>query len=190
MEDLRDTQTDTLVEIAPDGDLILIVGPEEAKLRVHSMLLRVVSKVFSVMFRPDWKEGQDMLDRDGPAELVLPEDNAAALKIICSIIHHQNREVPQTLAAGDILAVAVTADKYDLVHALRFASESWLQPSTHGPGNLMLLTAAAYLFQNAQAFKEITKALILDYDGPYLALTCEDFESAMTWRVFCKYLAK
>lgn len=187
MEDLRDTKTDTLVEIAPDGDLILIVGPEEARLRVHSMLLRAVSKVFSVMFRPDWKEGQDMLDRDGPAELLLPEDNAAALKIICSVIHHQNREVPQTLAAGDILAVAVTADKYDLVHALRFASESWLRSYTHGPGNLMLLTAAAYLFQNAHAFKEITRALVLDYDGPYLALSCEEVESAMTWRVFCKY---
>lgn len=187
MENLRDTQKKTLVEIAPDGDLILIVGPEEAKLLVHSMLLRAVSRVFSVMFRPDWKEGQDLLDRDGPTELPLPEDNAAALKIICCIIHHRNREIPQTLAAGDILAVAVTADKYDCLHALRFASESWLRPSTGESSNLMLLTAAAYLFQNAQAFKEITRALILDYDGPYLALSCEEVESAMTWRVFCKW---
>jgi len=66
------------VEISPDGDLILIVGPEEAKLQVHSMLLVAVSKLFSVMFGLDWKEGHDMLDRDGPAELLLPEDNAAA----------------------------------------------------------------------------------------------------------------
>lgn len=187
MENARDTQTSKVVEIAPDGDLILIVGPEEAKLLVHSMLLRAVSKPFSVMFRPDWKEGQDMLNRDGPAELLLPEDNAAALKIICLIIHHQNNDVPQTLAPGDILAIAVTADKYDCVHALRFASESWLRPSTDKSNNLMLLTAAAYLFQNAKAFKEITRALVLDYNGPYLALSCEEVESAMTWRVFCKY---
>ncbi|KAH7019591.1 hypothetical protein EDB80DRAFT_600972 [Ilyonectria destructans] len=185
MENPRDTQTNTVVEIAPDGDLILIVGPEETKLHIHSMLLIAVSKPFSAMFGPDWKEGHDMLDRNGPAELLLPEDNAAALKIICSIIHHQNREVPQTLAAGDVLAVAVTADKYDCVHALRFASESWLRPSRDEASNLMLLTAAAYLFQNAQAFKEITRALILDYDGPYLALSCKEVESAMTWRVFC-----
>jgi hypothetical protein len=186
MENPRDTQTNTVVEIAPDGDLILIVGPEEAKLLVHSMLLKAVSKPFSVIFRPDWKEGRDLLDRDGPAELLLPEDNAAALKIICSVIHHRNTEVPRTLAAGDILAVAVTADKYDCVDALRFASESWLRLSTDESGNLMLLAAAAYLFQNAQAFKEITRALILDYNGPYLALLCEEVESAMTWRVFCK----
>lgn len=187
MEKPRDTQVNTVVDIAPDGDLILTVGPEEAKFLVHSMLLRAVSKPFSVMFEPDWKEGQDLLNRDGPAELLLPEDNAAALKIICSIIHHRNREVPQTLAAGDVLAVAVTADKYDCVQALRFASESWLRPSEKGPGNLILLTAAAYLFQNSQAFKEITRALILDYDGPYLALSCEEVESAMTLRVFCKW---
>ncbi|KAL7909984.1 hypothetical protein GGI35DRAFT_468975 [Trichoderma velutinum] len=185
MENPKDTQTNTIVEIAPDGDLILIVGPEEAKLHVHSALLRTVSKPFSAMFGPAWKEGHDLLDCDRPVELSLPEDNAAALKIICFIIHHQNSEVPQTLAAGDVLAVAVTADKYDCVEALRFASESWLRTTRDKAGNLMLLTAAAYLFQNAQAFKEITKALILDYDGPYLTLSCREVESAMSWKVFC-----
>jgi len=52
----------------------------------------------------------------------------------------------------------------------------------------MLLTAAAYLFQNAQSFKEITKALILNHDGPYITLLCEEVESAITWKVFCKQL--
>lgn len=183
----RDTQTNTVVEIAPDGDLILIVGLEKAKLHVHSMFLRAVSKPFSVMFGPECKEGHDLLNRDGPAESPLPEDNAAAMEIICSIIHHQNRKVPQPLAAGDILAVAVAADKYDCVQALKFASESWLRSFGDEAGDLMLFTAAAYLFQNAQAFKEITRTLILDYDGPYLALSCKEVESAMPWSVFCKY---
>ncbi|KAL3587778.1 hypothetical protein FPOAC2_13677 [Fusarium poae] len=93
MENPRDTQTNTVVEIDPDGDLLLIVGPEETKLRVRSMLLMAASKPFSVMFGPNWKEGHDMRDRDGPFELSLPDDNAAALKIICSIIHYRNTEV-------------------------------------------------------------------------------------------------
>jgi hypothetical protein len=151
------------------------------------MVLMAVSKPFSAMLKPNWKEGQDLLDRDGLTEIPLPEDDATALRIICSIIHHKNRELPQPLAADDILAVAVTADKYDFVEALLFASESWLRPSRDETGNLMLLTAAAYLFRNAQAFKELTRALILHHDGPYLALSCEEVESAMTWRVFCKY---
>ncbi|KAL3587799.1 hypothetical protein FPOAC2_13698 [Fusarium poae] len=186
MENPRDTQTNTVVEIDPDGDLLLIVGPEETKLRVRSMLLMAASKPFSVMFGPNWKEGHDMRDRDGPFELSLPDDNAAALKIICSIIHYRNTEVPRALAAGDVFAVAVAADKYDCVNPLKFASETWLRTSGDEAGNLMLLTVAAYLFQNAPAFKEITRALVRDYDGPYLALSWDEAESIMPWRVFCK----
>jgi hypothetical protein len=52
----------------------------------------------------------------------------------------------------------------------------------------MLLTAAAYLIRNVLAFKELMKAMILTHIGTYLALSCDDVESAMTWRVFCKYL--
>lgn len=69
------------------------------------------------MFGPDWKEGHDIRDLDGPGELSLPEDNASALKLIYAIIHRWNKKVPQFLAAGDVLGVAVTADKYDCVHA-------------------------------------------------------------------------
>jgi hypothetical protein len=150
------------------------------------MFLMAASKPFSVMFGPNWKEGHNILDLDGPVDLPLPDDNAAALKIICSVLHHQNKEVPQTMAAGDVLAVAVAADKYDCITALRFASESWLRPSSDDAGSLMLRTAAAYLLQNAQAFWELTRRLILDYDGPYLALSCKEVETAMTWRVFCR----
>jgi hypothetical protein len=187
MEELRDNKPSTIVKIAADGDVILVVGPEKVKLRVHSLFLKVASKPFSAMFGPDWKEGHNMLGLDGPVEVPLPEDNATALKLICAIIHHRNKKVPQTLAAGAVLGIAVTADKYDCVDALKFASGHWLQPCENEADDLMLLTAAAYLFQNAQAFKEITKAMILNYSGPYLALSCEEVESAMTWRVFCKY---
>ncbi|KAI9659672.1 MAG: hypothetical protein M1829_006580, partial [Trizodia sp. TS-e1964] len=184
MEEPRDNKPSTVVKIAADGDLILVVGKDKVKLRVHSLFLKAASEPFSAMFGPEWKEGHNMLDRDGPVEVLLPEDNAAALKLICAIIHHQNNKVPQTLAAGDILGVAVTADKYDCVDALKFASGNWLRPGKNEAGDLMLLTAAAYLFQNAQAFKEITRELIFSHAGPYLALSCEEVESAITWRVF------
>jgi hypothetical protein len=186
MDEPRDNKPSTVVKIAADGDVILVVGPEKVKLRVLSLFLKAASKPFSAMFGPDWEEGHNMLDRDRPVELLLPEDNADALKVICAVIHHRNNEVPQTLAAGDVLGVAVTADKYDCVDALKFASGTWLLPGKNEAGDLMLLTAAAYLFQNAQAFKEITRGLILNHAGPYLALSCEEVESAITWRVFCK----
>jgi hypothetical protein len=95
--------------------------------------------------------------------------------------------VPQTLAPADILRVAATADKHDCVGALKFASGVWLQLQKTEAQDSMFLTAAAYLFRNAEAFKQITKALVLDYDGSYLVLCNEEIESAMTWKVFCKY---
>ena len=97
--------------------------------------------------------------------------------------------VPQTLAASDVLAIAVTADKYDFVDVLSLVSGNWLQPRKENQaGDLMLLTAAAYLFRNAMAFREITRAMILKHGGPYLALSCKAVESAMEWRVLCEYL--
>ena len=51
-----------VVNIATDGDVILIVGPEKARLRVQSLFLKAVSNPFSVMFGPDWKEGHDIRD--------------------------------------------------------------------------------------------------------------------------------
>ena len=188
MAESRDNEQSRIVEIVADGDVILVVGLEKLKLRAHSLFLKTASRPFSAMFGPDWKEGRSLFGRDGPVELPLPEENGAALKLICAIIHHQNNMVPQTLAADVVLGIAVTADKYDCFDALKFASGNWLQPRQNKAGDLMLLTAAAYLFQNAQAFKEITKALILNYGDPYLALSCEEVESAMSWRVFCEYL--
>lgn len=187
MNNPTDTEPNTVIEIAPDGDLILVVGPEESKFRVRSILLMAASKPFSAMLGPHWKEGQGMRDQDGPFELPLPDDDAAALKLICSIIHYQNEKVPRTLPAGDVLAVAVVADKYDCVDVLKFASETWLRTSESEPANLMLLTAAAYLFRNAQAFSEITRALVLNYNGSYLSLCIDEVKSLIPWKVFCKY---
>jgi hypothetical protein len=52
------------------------------------------SKPFSAMLGLHWKEGHDMRDYDGPFELPLPDDDAAALKVIYSIIYYQNEKVP------------------------------------------------------------------------------------------------
>ena len=82
-----------VVNIATDGDVILVVGPEKAKLRVQSLFLKAASKPFSAMFGPDWKEGHNILDLDALIELPLPENNANALKLICAIIHYRNKKV-------------------------------------------------------------------------------------------------
>jgi hypothetical protein len=68
-----------MVEITVDGDVILVVGPEKVKLRVHSLFLMEAAKPFSAMFGLDWKEGHNMLGRYGLVEVLLLEDNATVV---------------------------------------------------------------------------------------------------------------
>lgn len=175
------------IEIASDGDVVLVVGPNETRIRVSSRSMIGASKPFSAMFSPDWKEGRNLLSQDEPVDVHLPEDDPQALKLICALIHHRNEAVPRKLSPVEVFRVAVAADKYDCVSVLKFASETWLRLREMNAQDMAFLTTAAYILRNTEAFKELTKALVLSYEGPYLALCCEQMESAMTWRVFCKY---
>lgn len=183
-----DDKLSKVVDIAAAGDVILVVGSENVRLRVHSLTLKATSKPFSALLGPNWKEGRDLLDEDGFVELLLPEDNAMAMEYICAIIHHKNKMLSTTMTPDDFLEVVVTADKYDFVDALTFASESWLRPRNTNADELMALTAAAYALQNAQAFRDLTKALVLNHGGSYLSLSSKRIEAVMSWRVFCKNL--
>jgi len=115
MAEITDNEPSTVVNIAAAGDLVLVIGPEKLKLLVHSLILKTASKPLAAMLGPNWKEGRDMLGADKPVELLLPEDSATALKYICAIIHYQNNTVPRILGAHDILDIAITADKYNVV---------------------------------------------------------------------------
>jgi hypothetical protein len=181
---------EVLVDIVPDGDCILVVGPDMMKLRVHSLFLSAVSKPFFAMFAPRWKKGDAVFSQSEPSEIFLPEDNATSMRLICAIIHHQNQDVPNNLSAHNILGVAVAADKYDCVCALRFASEDWFRGCNKEAGDLVVLAAAAYLLWNEKAFREITKTMILTHSGPYHKLCSVEVESVMDWKVFCECFTK
>ncbi|KAI1009412.1 hypothetical protein LB504_002951 [Fusarium proliferatum] len=184
MQNSADAQATSIVDIVPDGDILLVVGPDKIKLRVKSILLMAASRPFSAMLGPNWKEGQNMRDHDGAFQLSLPDDNATALQIICCVVHYQNDRIPKTLPASDVLAVAVAADKYDCLNALDFASNTWMRDREEKSEDLMLLTAAAYLFRNTQTFKELTAALVLNHHGSYLGLSGKDVESILPWKLF------
>ena len=49
--------------IDPDGDLVLVVGSEEMRLKVNSVVLRLASKVFRAMFSTTFKEGFELAGR-------------------------------------------------------------------------------------------------------------------------------
>lgn len=157
-------------DITSDGDLILVVGEQKARLRVHSQCLSCASKVFAAMFGPNWSEGNS-LSKEFPKEIPLIEDDADAMYSICCVVHHRNDIMPETLSPQEILQVAIAADKYDLHNALIYARAQWLQSrDPTDPIELAYLMAAAFLFEDMHMFIGHSLALILDYKGSYIKL--------------------
>jgi hypothetical protein len=160
----RNDKLDPVPDISPDGDVVLVVGPRNVRLRIQSQCLRCASRVFGAMFGPTWSEGQG-LSKESPREVRLVEDDADALRIICCVIHHRNNDVPQSPTPKEVLQIAIEADKYDLNVALA----QWLKPRGKPEREDMgYLLAAAFLFGDMDMFVAYALTLILHYTGSYL----------------------
>lgn len=174
MDDDRFPEPDIL---CPHSDLFLVVGPNKQPIGVDARSLRRVSKVFEAMFRPPWLESTKLSEnRISPPELALPEDDFRAMNVICCIIHHRNDLVPADLLARDILKIAIVADKYDMLAALKFAAAGWLKTTPQSDTSeadseailsMNSLLAAAFLFREAEQFRDLSVQLMFNYGGSY-----------------------
>jgi hypothetical protein len=177
-----------VTEIAANGDIILIVGPDKKRIQVHSFYLKDASEYFKAMFGPHFSEGQDLVG-SSPKEIPMLDDSANALEIICNIIHHRNDAVPESLKPDEIFEIAIAADKFDCVVVLKHVSTLWLNPrNIEDIFELGYLMAAAYILDNPRAFSEITRSMIFRYNKSYLPLVDKtvgliDF---VPWKTFCK----
>ena len=110
----------TTADIAPDGDITLVVGAGTKRLKAYSLVLKSASRVFGAMLDGRFSEGQ-RLDDNGSTEIHMPDDDAEAMEIMLNVIHGRNNAVHDGLDASQILRVAITADKFDCKVALAFA---------------------------------------------------------------------
>lgn len=164
----------TTADTAPDGDVILVIGAGMKRLKAYSLVLKSASRVFSAMLGPRFNEGQ-RLDDNESTEIDMPEDDAEAMEIMLNVIHGCNNAVHDGLDASQILRVAITADKFDCNVALAFAIKVWLNCANITDSNqLWRLLRAAYWFDNAKSFEEISLGLILHHRGSYLKLWAQD----------------
>ena len=172
--------------IAPDGDVILIVGPGKVRLRVHAHALKMASKVFSAMLGPHFREGQER-QAAFLKQISIPDDDAEVMTTICNVIHHHNDLVPDVLSPKEVVKLAITADKYDCAVALKHAMAKWLElRDVKHPNELLCLMAAAYLFNNAKAFEETTRELIFNHRHCYITLAEGDYGDILPWKTFGK----
>ncbi|ESU09107.1 hypothetical protein FGSG_04047 [Fusarium graminearum PH-1] len=81
--------TPSFEDFAPDGDVIFIVKGK-TRVRVHSVVIKCASPVFTAMLKPSFKEGRALAESgDSPIEIPLPEDNPEEWGWICRALHCQ-----------------------------------------------------------------------------------------------------
>jgi hypothetical protein len=174
----------SIVEIATNSDIILVVGPEKRKLQVNSCVLKNASKVFNAMFGSHFREGQDF-DGNSPKEIFMPEDNTDALTIICNILHLRNDLIPDYLTPSEVLQITITADKFDCVMRLKVHMAKWLNPgNTQDILELGRLSVASYILKNACAFGQLTFAIISRSTDSYIPLA-DEFSDYIPQKTFC-----
>ena len=94
----------------PSNDLIISFGSNHpAKLLACSQVLSVASHVFAAMFSNNFAEGQT-LSHLTPKEMELAEDDPESMRIVISVLHHRNCDIPLSLDMDRILSIARVAD--------------------------------------------------------------------------------
>lgn len=167
---VSDDLQNAIIDIAADGDVILVVGPDATRLRVLSPFLRFASPVFRSMFQPDFKEGRQLREI-GSATIPLPEDDAHALEIVLDVIHGCNKKVPDILSPSDLLQVAVIIDKYQCHESLALAIRIWFNSTdfTHTT-DTWLVALTALILRRERNFASATSLLIFHHAGSFTDL--------------------
>lgn len=158
----------------PEGDLVLLVGPEETAIRVSSKVLSLASPVFVAMLGPNFAEGKPLSERDSRGWTVsLPDDNLAAMELLCQALHYKLK-FSAIISFELINSMAVLCDKYDMSLALGVWSETWMQNREESVDNGYIpeILWISYAFNNHHLFWETSRDMIVYYTTQGLATLC------------------
>jgi hypothetical protein len=155
--------------IDPNGDVVFAVSDETsstaATFLVSTRVLGLASAVFHAMFQPHFEEGLSILNRKCPT-IDLGHDDPLSLEIIFQILHHQSGDIPEAVPAEILSKIAILCDKYDCAKPIKPWVLQWLgkqEKATKSPAEFGFLLEAAYVFDAAALFADISAELIMDF---------------------------
>lgn len=167
----------TTTTLDPEGDIILEISSsqdeEEASLLVSSKVLSLASPVFARMLGPNFAEGSRKVSASAPAIVRLPDDNAAAMQILCGAIHYQINDVSQPVQPTQLENLAVLCDKYDCVRALKPWTTAWFTAALEdypSKDSCLKLLSAACALDDPHAFSIVSWEIIVTRQGPISGL--------------------
>lgn len=167
------------------GDVILCADDgfhPPQKLRVSSCILAMSSKPFKALFSKKFAEGQAGADRDSgkPHEIVM-KDKPTPLRQLCQLLHHVDSMIYSEL---ELFEVALLADKYDVVAAIRIQAEAFLaryigidQQYLDPEEGLDMLVAASMIFELHFHFQKFTTEFVMrsyKVDDRFIHWRCVD----------------
>ncbi|KAK4690999.1 hypothetical protein P7C71_g5912, partial [Lecanoromycetidae sp. Uapishka_2] len=162
-------------DVDPEGDLVLLVGPDEVGIRVNSKVLSRASPVFAAMLGPRFAEGR-ALQYLAPAEfssIPLPEDDVDAMIRLCRAFHFKLSINEELVTFDFCLKLASLCDKYDASIALGSWSEVWMKPfrdSFNGDTSYFGGLYIARSFNNHRVFWLITRNIMCNLSAESVKL--------------------
>lgn len=170
------SSTSHITDLHPEGDIVLIIldkGESSARLwlRASTAVLRKASPYFKALFGPRSREDRRAGGGTG-YEMVLKEHKPEAVEVVLSLLHKHHNPRFATLKPALFAHVAILADKYDCVGALKDQIGLWFKNAEKPEpndcfGHGHLITAAVYL-ESPQHYRHVTAAAIPDFTSDWI----------------------
>ncbi|CAF3540983.1 unnamed protein product [Fusarium graminearum] len=168
--------TPSFEDFAPDGDVIFIVKGK-TRVRVHSVVIKCASPVFTAMLKPSFKEGRALAESgDSPIEIPLPEDNPEEWGWICRALHCQAHTMLWKPTLLQLWSVWLLVDKYDMKDSMQLSLKLWTSEkiqkamSLQSSRDLWILMVLSKMNRDADNFKIASCELILKGTKPFRAM--------------------
>ncbi|CAO2655386.1 Nn.00g104500.m01.CDS01 [Neocucurbitaria sp. VM-36] len=150
----------------PEGDVVLKCQDHDTgtmmSFRVSSKVLRLASPVFVRMFSSSFREGHELLQEECVV-VELEDDDASLMNILLNVLHYQAGYEDHVIDAEKLARLAIHCDKYDCTKALAPWVSIWfkdIKEPGQPPVDFGFQILAAYMFNNAKKFEEISKAAL------------------------------
>lgn len=153
------------------GDLVLVIGTGQQRIRLRSDVLKQVSPIFEGKLSLLQGINVEFDISRAWCEIHLVEDNADAFKIFCSLIYGQQLPEYDYITVSQIFELALLAAKYQCQDRLFYGTEyffprvrsSWLSSE-----ETWKLYAAAYLLNRPGDFQKYANELISSHKGSFV----------------------
>lgn len=138
------------------------------RLLVSSEILIYSSQVFAALFRPEFREGSEIIQGKCP-DIDLPEDDPVSMSLILMILHdYMSHDIASRIPnPKQLVFIALLCDKYDCSYRMSPWIELWLRehlkvfsgPDWNGAGSYDIgpLLLAAHYFRHESSFKSLTQ---------------------------------